>query len=234
MIIEELEKPLRPEAIKTRKQGNVNLSYIEGHHVIREANRIFGFCGWERTTNQMNMVQCEQITSTDNYGKEKTLWYVSYTCKATVTVMSIERDGVGFGQGQDKDLGKAHESAIKEAETDAMKRALMTFGDPFGLALYDKEQTHVAKEPVEPAKAKSQVSPHLKAAGAFVQELGLMPADFQKFKAACALVGIDWVNTALAAKEDGVKTLDDLMKKTEKEPLEGEKLTDRVKEIFGA
>src|SRR5262249_13193550 len=33
---------------------------------------------------------------------------------------------------------------VKEAETDAMKRALMTFGNPFGLALYDKDQTNVA------------------------------------------------------------------------------------------
>jgi len=39
-----------------------------------------------------------------------------------------------------------HESAIKEAETDAMKRAFMTFGNPFGLALYDKQQTNVADE----------------------------------------------------------------------------------------
>lgn len=31
----------------------------------------------------------------------------------------------------------------KEAETDAMKRALMTFGNPFGLALYDKRQREV-------------------------------------------------------------------------------------------
>ena len=31
--------------------------------------------------------------------------------------------------------GEAHESAIREAETDAMKRALSTFGNPFGLAL---------------------------------------------------------------------------------------------------
>ena len=41
------------------------------------------------------------------------------------------------------DLGLAHESALKEAETDAMKRALMTFGNPFGLALYDKQQRQV-------------------------------------------------------------------------------------------
>ncbi|MFM7549233.1 MAG: Rad52/Rad22 family DNA repair protein, partial [Cyanobacteriota bacterium] len=37
-----------------------------------------------------------------------------------------------------------HESALKEAETDAMKRALMTFGNPFGLALYDKRQREVS------------------------------------------------------------------------------------------
>jgi hypothetical protein len=41
------------------------------------------------------------------------------------------------------DLGQAHESALKEAETDAMKRALMTFGNPFGLALYDRRQREV-------------------------------------------------------------------------------------------
>ena len=40
----------------------------------------------------------------------------------------------------DADLGQAHESAIKEAETDSMGRALMTLGNPFGLALYDKQQ----------------------------------------------------------------------------------------------
>jgi DNA repair and recombination protein RAD52 len=51
---------------------------------------------------------------------------------------------------------QAHESAlwcaIKEAETDAMKRALMTFGNPFGLALYDKSQSNVADTPA-PAPA---------------------------------------------------------------------------------
>ena len=53
------------------------------------------------------------------------------------------REGCGAGHGIDVDLGQAHESALKEAETDAMKRALMTFGNPFGLALYDKRQREV-------------------------------------------------------------------------------------------
>jgi hypothetical protein len=44
-------------------------------------------------------------------------------------------------------LGEAHESALKEAETDATKRALTTFGNLFGLALYDREQTGVRRAP---------------------------------------------------------------------------------------
>ncbi|CAK6700665.1 hypothetical protein IFHNHDMJ_02889 [Synechococcus sp. CBW1107] len=59
------------------------------------------------------------------------------------TGAQLIREGCGAGHGIDTDLGQAHESALKEAETDAMKRALMTFGNPFGLALYDKQQREV-------------------------------------------------------------------------------------------
>ena len=70
------------------------------------------------------------------------------------------REGTGAGHGIDTDLGLAHESAIKEAETDAMKRALMTFGNPFGLALYDKQQREVSSGDAEaPAGAVSTPAP---------------------------------------------------------------------------
>ncbi len=49
-------------------------------------------------------------------------------------------------KGYEVDPGQAHESALKEAETDAMKRALMTFGNPFGLALHDKAQRQVSSD----------------------------------------------------------------------------------------
>jgi hypothetical protein len=39
----------------------------------------------------------------------------------------------------------AHDIAIKSAETDATKRALATFGNAFGLALYDPEQSQVTR-----------------------------------------------------------------------------------------
>ena len=31
-----------------------SLSYIEGWHAIAEANRLFGFDGWTRTTDSLN------------------------------------------------------------------------------------------------------------------------------------------------------------------------------------
>ena len=57
----------------------------------------------------------------------------------------ICREGSGVGHGSGATLGEAHESALKEAETDAMKRALATFGNRFGLALYDKNQNGVRR-----------------------------------------------------------------------------------------
>ncbi|PSI00470.1 Rad52/Rad22 family DNA repair protein, partial [Synechococcus lacustris] len=79
-----------------------------------------------------------------NIGRDgRTGWGVTYTAKVRIQVGAIIREGSGAGHGIDADLGQAHESALKEAETDAMKRALMTFGNPFGLALYDKQQRQV-------------------------------------------------------------------------------------------
>jgi Rad52/22 family double-strand break repair protein len=57
----------------------------------------------------------------------------------------IVREGSGTGEGKASTPGQAHELALKGAETDATKRALATFGNPFGLALYDREQSGVRK-----------------------------------------------------------------------------------------
>jgi hypothetical protein len=65
-------------------------------------------------------------------------------------------------EDRDRGLGQAHESALKEAETDAMKRALMAFGNPFGLALHNKQKREgtterlrlIAAVPPKPAEPK--------------------------------------------------------------------------------
>ncbi len=85
---------------------------------------------------------------------------MTYIARVRITVHLANqelliREGTGAGHGIDVDLGLAHESAIKEAETDAMKRALVTFGNPFGLALYDRSQRQVSGAPA-PAQAQAQ------------------------------------------------------------------------------
>jgi hypothetical protein len=52
-------------------------------------------------------------------------------------------------KGYDIDLGQAQQFALKEAETNAVKRALMTFGNPFRLALCDKRQRDVTSSAVQ-------------------------------------------------------------------------------------
>lgn len=141
--INALDAPLNRSNIKSRTQAGRELSYIEGWHAIKEANRIFGFSEWDRETTEIKLLGTPRMVG----DKAR----VGYMAKVRITVRTeggaIIREGCGFGSGIDRDVDQAHESAIKEAETDAMKRALMTFGNPFGLALYDKDQRDVAEEP---------------------------------------------------------------------------------------
>lgn len=141
-----LAAPLNRANVKTREQGNKTLSYIEGYFAIEEANRIFGFDGWTRETIFATCVNDGERT----LGREPNTypgWGVTYLAKVKITVGGVVREGCGAGHGMDRDRGLAHESAVKEAETDAMKRALMTFGNQFGLALYDKTQANVESGP---------------------------------------------------------------------------------------
>ncbi len=145
---QQLSAPLDRSHVKQRKQSGRSLSYIEGWMAIAEANRIFGFDAWTRETMEIRCVSERERPIGD---QRKPGWGVSYIAKVRVTVEGIVREGIGAGHGIDVDLGLAHESAIKEAETDAMKRSLMTFGNPFGLALYDKDQAQVCDAPRQPA-----------------------------------------------------------------------------------
>ncbi len=133
-----LKAKLSGKFVRTREQDGMSLSYVEGWHTIAEANLIFGFDAWDRRTVHVACVW---------EGKTEGLQGCSYVARVRVSVRAgdtvIVREGCGSGHGLGLSLGEAHESAIKEAETDAMKRALVTFGNQFGLALYDRERRGV-------------------------------------------------------------------------------------------
>lgn len=150
----ELAKKLDPAHVLSRRQGGTQVQYVEGWRAIAEANRIFGHGSWARETLELRLLGDPREVE----GK----WRVEYLARVRITVWldgspPVTRDGCGFGQGIDRDVGQAHESALKEAETDAMKRGLMTFGNPFGLALYDKSRENVGIDLPDPSAVKAQL-----------------------------------------------------------------------------
>lgn len=149
-----LEEPLSQSKVKTRAQAGRQLSYIEGWHVIAEANRIFGFGNWSRETVLLQETNRDLVTLKDKNGVEYQQWRIGYIAKVRIHAPGVLREGTGYGSGMGKPeaIGDAVEGAVKEAETDAMKRALMTFGNQFGLALYDKDQANVGMTKAEQAE----------------------------------------------------------------------------------
>jgi recombination DNA repair RAD52 pathway protein len=182
-----LAAPLNRANVQTRSQAGRSLNYLEGWVAIREANRIFGFDGWQRETIELRCVaESQRAIGRD----QKPGWGVTYIARVRIRLGNqangapyLVREGSGAGHGIDVDLGLAHESALKEAETDAMKRALMTFGNPFGLALYDKQQRQVTSSVREERGPQTQQAP-LTAETQAVALAALSPAVIQQLHGA--------------------------------------------------
>jgi DNA repair and recombination protein RAD52 len=138
--------PLDPSKIKPPPKGKYG-EYVDGFHVVTEANRIFGFDGWSYSITMLEL--CSRVEATDSKGQPQVR--VGYRCTVRAEVGGVYREGaaVGSGMSRPENEADAHESALKEAETDALKRALRSFGYTFGLALYDKTQANVQAPPVE-------------------------------------------------------------------------------------
>jgi hypothetical protein len=114
--------------VRTRQaHDGRQFSYLEGWYAISEANRIFGFDGWSRET-------------------------IDYIARVRLTVAAegttIIREGHGTGEGRGISPGEVHDIGLKAAETDATKRALATFGKPFGLELYRGSRPTTAEKPL--------------------------------------------------------------------------------------
>ena len=133
--LQALRRNLSSRYVRTREANGRELSYIEGWYAISEANRIFGFDGWSRET-----VDSRCVLARENRGS----FLAVYVAKVRITVQAdgaiIVREGHGSGEGRGTSPGEVHDIALKAAETDATKRALATFGKPFGLELYRKDK----------------------------------------------------------------------------------------------
>ena len=139
-VTEALAQPLDPQLVSQRKgRGGRMFDYIEGHTAIDQANKIFGFGGWG--FELVGDVTARQIDLTDSRTGEVTST-AAYSAVVRVTVPGAPaRTDVGFQPVTDE-TPEGHETAYKGAVTDALKRALRSFGDRFGNGLYGDPPTH--------------------------------------------------------------------------------------------
>ena len=128
--------------VRTRLSGTKELCYLEGWYAVREANRIFGFDGWSRET-----LETRCVLSREARGH----FLAIYIARVRITVKAkgatIIREGHGSGEGRGPSAAEVHDIALKAAETDATKRALATFGRPFGLELYRSDKVTLPHSP---------------------------------------------------------------------------------------
>lgn len=118
-----LDAPLDPALISQRRMHGRMVDHIEGWVAIEQANRLFGHAGWSY-----------QITALQH---SHGIWWA----RVHVQALGVDREDVGTGipaaPRDQEPTPDAQDTAIKGAVTDALKRALRSFGAQFGNRLYD-------------------------------------------------------------------------------------------------
>ena len=145
-VTQALGQPIDP-AIVSRRQGRGGKSYdyLEGHVVIDQANLIFGYGGWgyELVEN----VTLRRIETVDTQTGEVKV-SLGYSAPVRVTVAgALPRADIGVHPVAEDTLD-GHDTAIKGAVTDGMKRAFRSFGVQFGNGFYgDQPQAGNSPQP---------------------------------------------------------------------------------------
>jgi hypothetical protein len=142
--VRKLLEAVKPYRVKLR-EGH---SHMEGYDVRAHLTRIFGFEGWDLEGEPAQLIQEREL---DTGRKKDSGWpIVRYSCayRQTLTLVVYDQSGrvvkrvIGQAVGKAEDqpsFGDAHDLALKDAETQALKRAAMNLGDQFGLGLYNKK-----------------------------------------------------------------------------------------------
>ncbi|CAM9594355.1 unnamed protein product [Ascophyllum nodosum] len=132
-IQEALNTALSWDQINSRQGcGGKKVHYLAGHTVVENANKIFGFDGWDSSILHLSVDYVEKTSD----GK----WTAAATAIVRVALKNgVGHEDVGNAHLKDRDKGEVLERAKKAAVTDATKRALRLFGDHLGGNMSNKE-----------------------------------------------------------------------------------------------
>ncbi len=136
--INELKKAIEPQRVKSLE----GFSYIEIWDVRRLLNVIFGFAGWSADTTEMILISEDQVKT--KTGRDA--YRVIYRAKCSLRIEDTFGDGASYtewaaGTSINPSRADAHDNAIKNAESGALKRCAVNLGDQFGLSLYKDGST---------------------------------------------------------------------------------------------
>ena len=144
-----LSEPVPPIFIKSRTTEldgkKKTLSYVDLPYIIDTANRIFGYHGWEK--HVLSMERLEHKFSQNKHT-------VVMLAKVSVSRAKNVRESYGISSATSYSLHDAYEVAVKGAETDALKRCFVTFGNIFGLSLYKSEHLTLKGTDNEPTRPR--------------------------------------------------------------------------------
>ena len=143
-VSQALGQPIDPELVSQRKgRGGRVFDYLEGHAVINQANRIFGFGGWGYEL--VGDVTLRRIETVDTQTGEVKVDQ-GYSAPVRVTVAgALPRTDLGVHPVAE-DTFDGHDTAMKGAVTDGLKRAFRSFGVQFGNGFYG-DQPQAGNQP---------------------------------------------------------------------------------------
>ena len=133
-VTQALGQPLDSQLVSQRKgRGGKSFDYLEGHIVIAQANRIFGYGGWGyELVGDVTLRRIETVNPQTGEVKVEQ----GYSAPVQVSVAgALPRTDIGVHPVAE-DTFDGHDTAIKGAVTDGLKRAFRSFGVQFGNGFY--------------------------------------------------------------------------------------------------
>jgi Rad52/22 family double-strand break repair protein len=146
---ETLLRPLNPARVLRDAKG---MSHLPAYDVVAHLSRVFGFEGWDKEILSLELVSAERV----QYKKNEQVregWDVTYRCTMRLSIYDISpmssfvprverrikviEDGATGSANHMPNKGDAHDFAMKNAISYAIKRCAKDLGDQFGLSLYN-------------------------------------------------------------------------------------------------
>lgn len=139
---ETLLRPINPDRVlHTRGQ-----SHLPAYDVVAHLTRIFGYEGWDKEIRNLWLIA--ELAREDSTTAGKYRYTVTYGCQMRLTILDMARrplkviDEAATGSANNlPNMGDAHDFAMKNSISYALKRCAKDLGDQFGLSLYDQGST---------------------------------------------------------------------------------------------